>query len=551
MTKRIFHSICLVAISIFLVSIFLLMIVLFDYFSDVQKRQLRTQTALAAQGVSENGSAYFEGLDVSDCRITWIAADGTVLFDTSSDSSQMENHLKREEIQEASVSGMGESSRYSVTLMERSLYCAKLLPDGTFLRLAVSQNTLLTLILGMTQPILVIFLASVVFAFFLASRLSKRIVKPLNELNLEEPLKNEEYDELSPLLRRIDAQQRQIRRQSEELRQKQREFETVTQEMSEGIVLLNAHLTILSINPAAARLFGTDATCVGGHILSVCRNQELQELLNDAAKGNSAETHVTLGEEKYQLNAGPVIAHGEVSGIVLLLLNVTQKDKAEQLRREFSANVSHELKTPLHTISGCAELLSDGLVKPEDVARFSTQIYAEAQRMIALISDILRISELDEGNPGGKHEPVDLYELAKETLADLSEKAAKAEVTLELTGESAYVTGIPQLMQSIVHNLCDNAVKYNRRHGRVTVDVSKNPGTVCLTVTDTGIGIPKMHQERIFERFYRVDKSRSKEVGGTGLGLSIVKHAAKLHNAEIRLQSVPEEGTTISVCFPV
>ena len=345
MTKRIFRSICLVAISIFLVSIFLLMIVLFDYFSDVQKRQLRTQTALAAQGVSENGSAYFEGLDVSDCRITWIAADGTVLFDTSSDSSQMENHLKREEIQEASVSGMGESSRYSVTLMERSLYCAKLLPDGTFLRLAVSQNTLLTLILGMTQPILVIFLASVVFAFFLASRLSKRIVKPLNELNLEEPLKNEEYDELSPLLRRIDAQQRQIRRQSEELRQKQREFETVTQEMSEGIVLLNAHLTILSINPAAARLFGTDATCVGGHILSVCRNQELQELLNDAAKGNSAETHVTLGEEKYQLNAGPVIAHGEVSGIVLLLLNVTQKDKAEQLRREFSANVSHELKT--------------------------------------------------------------------------------------------------------------------------------------------------------------------------------------------------------------
>lgn len=549
MTKRIFRSICLAAIGVFFASVVLFMGVLYDYFSHIQKNQLRMQTELAAQGVDRDGLTYFEGLDIKDYRITWIDADGTVLYDSVSDTSGMENHLEREEIQQALADGTGESSRYSVTLMERSLYFAKRLTNGTVLRLSIAQNTLLTLSLGMAQPICVIFIAALLLSLLLASRLSKKIVKPLNELDLDEPLKNDGYDELTPLLRRIDAQQRQIRRQSEELRQKQREFETVTQGMSEGIVLLNSGLTVLSINPAAARLLGTD-DCAGAYILSLNRSAELRSLLQKAQDGQNAETLMELEEGRYQLNASPVMTGGTVSGIVLLLLDVTQKEMAEQLRREFSANVSHELKTPLHTISGCAELLAGGMVKPEDVPHFSSQIYTEAQRMICLVSDILRLSQLDEGTVGGKREEVDLYALAEQELAELSVPAKEVGIALRLCGEHVSVRGVPELLQSVVHNLCDNAVKYNRRDGSVTVTLKKEADAVSLSVEDTGIGIPPEHQERIFERFYRVDKSRSKEVGGTGLGLSIIKHAARLHNARIRLRSVPGSGTTITVRFP-
>lgn len=550
MTKRIFRSICLAAVGVFLASAVLFMGVLYDYFSHIQKNQLRMQTELAAQGADHDGAAYFEGLDAKDYRITWINTDGTVLYDSVSDTSEMENHLEREEIRQALAEGTGESSRYSVTLMERSLYCAKRLTNGTVLRLSIAQNTLLTLSLGMAQPICAIFIAALLLSLLLASRLSKKIVKPLNELDLDAPLKNDGYDELTPLLRRIDAQQQQIRRQSDELRQKQREFETVTQGMSEGIVLLNSGLTVLSSNPAAGRLLGTD-DCAGAYILSLNRSAELRSLLQKAQEGHNAKALMELGESRYQLNASPVITGSTVSGIVLLLLDVTEKEMAEQLRREFSANVSHELKTPLHTISGCAELLAGGVVKPEDVARFSAQIYTEAQRMISLVTDILRLSQLDEGTVTGKQEEVDLYALAEQELSELSVPAGEAGITLRLCGERAGVWGIPELLQSIVHNLCDNAVKYNRRGGSVTVTLKKEADAVSLSVEDTGIGIPPEHQERIFERFYRVDKSRSKEVGGTGLGLSIVKHAARLHNARIRLRSIPGSGTTITVRFPV
>ncbi len=550
MTKRIFRSICLVAISVFLASVLLFLGVLYDYFSGVQQSQLRMQTSLAAQGVTHEGIDYFKGLDLRDYRMTWIGTNGTVLYDSRSDSAGMENHLEREEVREALTQGMGQSTRYSKTLLERSFYCAQRLSDGTVIRLSVAQNTLLTLFLGMMQPMCVIFAVAVLLSLILASRLSKKIVQPLNELNLDEPLSNDGYDELSPLLRRLSAQQYQIKRQSDALLQKQQEFEAVTKGMTEGIVLLNRKRIILSINPAAQRLFDTDASCVGDYILSVNRSQELQELLSKAENGTYTEKVMELGGRKYQFGASPILSEGRVSGIALLLLDVTEKEQTEQMRREFTANVSHELKTPLHTISGCAELMSNGLVKQEDMGKFSAQIYAEAQRMIRLVEDIIKLSRLDEGADDRKREAVDLYALTQQTVECLLPVAQMSDVTITLEGEPAEVFGIPELLQGIVYNLCDNAIKYNRPGGTVAVSVTHEAQNVRLTVADTGIGIPAEHQKRIFERFYRVDKSHSKEIGGTGLGLSIVKHAVRLHGASIELHSEPGKGTTVTVTVP-
>lgn len=550
MTKRIFQSVCLAALGVFGASALLFLGVLYEHYTGVQRNQLRIQTELAARGAANEGISYFDGLDVTYYRITWIDAGGNVLYDSKSDSGEMENHLEREEIKQAFRERAGESSRYSVTLMERMIYCARLLPDGTVLRLSMAQNTVLTLLLGMLQPICIIFAVAVGLSLLLAYRLSKAIVKPLNQLNFDEPLNNEGYEELAPLLERLAAQQRKIRRQEEELRQKRSEFEAVTMGMEEGIILCNEKQIILAINSAAARLLHTDRSCVGKYMLSVNRSIQLQELFYKAGEGRHAEMKMDLGERSYQFQANPVLSEGLISGIVLLILDVTEKEKAEQLRREFTANVSHELKTPLQAISGYAELLANGMVKPEDTAGFSARIYGEAKRMIRLVEDIIRLSKLDEGAEDMGRETVELYGLAEEILQSLSEEAKQAEVVTELEGERAEVYGIPGLLEEMLCNLCDNAVKYNRRGGRVVVSVKQEKEGVCLTVSDTGIGIPGECQERIFERFYRVDKSRSKEIGGTGLGLSIVRHAARLHDAKIGLESVPGEGTVISVRFP-
>lgn len=550
MTKRIFRTIFAVAVSIFLASALLFMTVLYDYFSGVRQNQLRMQLDLASQGVEDEGLDYLQKLAVKDYRITWIGTDGSVLYDNVSDAGEMENHFEREEVKEALAEGYGASSRYSATLTQRYLYGAKRLPDGTVIRLSVTQSSLLILTLGMLQPIAAIFLIAVLLSAFLASGLSKKIVKPLNELNLDKPLDNDGYDELSPLLRRIDAQQKEIGRQSEELKQKQNELEVMTSAMSEGIVLLNRKGSVLNINKAAARLLGTDRTCVGKDIVSVNRSLALVELLNKAKNGERSEKITELGSGRYQMMASPVISGDTVSGIVLLILDVTDKEKAEQLRREFTANVSHELKTPLHTISGSAELLANGMVKPADVPAFSNRIYSETKRMIRLVEDIIRLSHLDEGAEDMKWETVDLYAAAEETVKLLAGEAESKGVKLELRGEAVSVPGIRQLIQEIVYNLCDNAVKYNRRDGSVSVEVKDLGDYAGVSVSDTGIGIPEEHQERIFERFYRVDKSHSKEIGGTGLGLSIVKHAAKLHHAEMELHSVVGSGTTITVKFP-
>lgn len=550
MTKRIFRTVFVVAISIFIASAVLFMTVLYDYFSGIQQNQLRMQIDLASQGVEDEGLDYLKNLNIKDYRVTWIGTDGKVLYDSISEADEMENHFEREEVKEALSEGYGASSRYSSTLTQRYLYGAKRLPDGTVIRLSVTQNSLLILTLGMLQPIMIIFVIAIILSAFLASRLSKKIVKPLNELNLDKPLDNNGYDELSPLLRRIDTQQKEISRQSEELKQRQNELEVMTSAMSEGIILLNNRGTVLSINKAAAKLFGTDCFCIGEDIVSINRSLELAQLLNRAKNGEHSERVVELGCGRYQMMASPVISNNIVSGIVLLILDVTEKEKAEQLRREFTANVSHELKTPLHTISGSAELLANGMVKPEDIPIFLKRIYSETQRMIQLVEDIIRLSHLDEGAEDMKWDMVDLYAIAEETINSLADEAESNGIKFELYGETVLINGIRQLLQEIIYNLCDNAIKYNCRGGSVSVGVKNENEFAVLTITDTGIGIPAEHQERIFERFYRVDKSHSKEIGGTGLGLSIVKHAAKLHNAEIELHSIVNKGTEITIKFP-
>lgn len=551
MTKKIFRSICLVALAVLIASVVLIMGVLYGYFTDMQHDQLRMQTELAAQGVNHEGTAYFDQLSARDYRITLIEPDGRVIYDSEADSGEMENHLEREEVQEALDSGYGESERYSSTLMEKSLYSAMVLDDGSILRMSVSQSGILTLLLGMLQPIIVVLIAAIALSLLLASRLSKRIVKPLNELDLDDPLSNEGYDELSPLLLRVYSQQKQLKKQSAELGQRQDEFAAVTASMSEGLVLLNDKGNILSINPAASRFLDTDQHSVGENILTVNRSLDLQELLSKALNGDQAEKIMDLQEGHYQVIASPVISDNTVSGIALLIFDVTDKENSEQMRREFTANVSHELRTPLHSISGYAELLKNGMVKTADIRPIASKIYDEAQRMVRLVEDIINLSHLDEGAGDMAREKIDLFEAAKAAALSLEPEAESADVSISVTGEPAVIVGIPQLIGGIVYNLCDNAIKYNHKGGSVSVIVRKNDGSAVLTVRDTGIGIPAEDQNRVFERFYRVDKSHSKEVGGTGLGLSIVKHSARIHGARISLESSVGEGTTVTVKFPV
>jgi len=550
MTKRIFQSISMAAFGVLLASLALIMGVLYSYFTNVQQEQQWQQTELAAQGVARQGLAYFDGLELEHCRITWVDADGTVIYDNQVEIDGMENHLQREEILQAFETGFGQSVRYSDTLLKELRYTAQKLPDGSVLRLSTTQNSILTLLLGVFQPVCVVILVAVALCLFVASRLSKSIVEPLNRLDLDHPLENREYEELTPLLRRIDSQQRKIRSQANELYQKRKEFQTITGKMKEGLVLLSETNRILTLNDTAMDMLSTNLDCVGKDIAVVNRSGEMTDLLLEARAGKSAEVMLQSNGRLYRMEASPVLSKGVLSGVALLIMDVTEKEQADRLRREFTANVSHELKTPLHTISGCAELLSSGLVQPGDEERFSRQIYTEAQRMIRLVEDIIGLSRLDENVADMKREQVDLLETARTVVNNLTPAAQKNQVTLTAAGEHAVVNAVPQMVELIIANLCSNAIKYNHSGGFAKVTVTPLEDGAELTVADNGIGIPKEHQSRIFERFYRVDKSRSKEVGGTGLGLSIVKHAALVHNARIEVKSQPGEGTVISLVFP-
>ncbi len=549
MTKKIFRSTLLVAVCALLASLVLIMGCLYDYFAGLQSQALRDELTLAASGVSQGGETYLDTIDSNRYRLTWIAPDGTVLYDTQADASTMENHAAREEVRQALATGEGESSRYSQTLLEKTIYVAKRLDDGSVLRICVSRQTLAVLLLGMLQPVLVILLAAVIFSALLAKRLSRRIVEPLNAIDLDHPLEAKAYDEIAPLLSRINRQHEQIDDQLRDLQRKTDEFTHITQSMPEGLVLLDNKNVILSINPSASKLFSAQAGCVGQNFLTLDRSTDVSQAIDRARETGHSETRVELSGRIYQFDISRIESAGEKIGAVLLCFDITERETAEQVRREFTANVSHELKTPLQGIIGSAELIENGMVKPEDMPRFIGHIRTEAQRLVALIADIIRLSQLDEGVEMPK-ENVELMSLAGEVAEDLRAAADKASVTITTDGQSSIVFGVRRLLYEMLYNLCDNAIKYNRPGGSVRIHVENREQEAAISVLDTGIGIAPEHQSRIFERFYRVDKSHSKASGGTGLGLSIVKHAAMYHGGKVALESEPGRGTEIRVTLP-
>lgn len=548
MTKKIFRSIIVVAMIVLLAGLFIASTFFYDYFNKSQVSQLKEELSLVSTNVDKIGIEYFDNFNSPVFRFTLVDADGEVLYDSQATEEDMENHLEREEIAEALESGHGSSARYSSTLTERTFYEATRLESGNILRVSVSQVTVGALILGMLPAICAIVLISIVVALLLSHKMAKSIVKPLNELDLENPAENETYEELAPILTKLNKQHKQITRQMQELRQKSDEFEQITDSMNEGLVLLDKKGMILSINAAAKELFGTGEMAIGRDFLTLDRNTEMSRAIEKALDGKKAELREERNGSEYQFIINHTESDGKMIGVVILCFDITETAFAERTRKEFTANVSHELKTPLQSIIGSAELLENGLVKPEDTKRFIGNIKNEAIRLVSLINDIIRLSQLDEDSETVT-ESVDLYDIANEVIEALTVSASKKQVELRLNGESCVMNGIRRYLYEIVYNLCDNAIRYNKDGGKVTIDLKNTDGNVVLSVSDTGIGIPAEHHGRIFERFYRVDKSHSKETGGTGLGLSIVKHAVAYHGGTIRLESKPQEGTTIIVEF--
>ena len=549
MTKKIFQSILLVAGCVLLASLLIIMGFLYDYFGGVEENQLRDELSLAAAAVEDGGTDYLSRLTADRCRLTWIAADGSVLYDTKTNAESLENHASRAEVSQALATGTGESTRYSSTLMEKTMYYAQRLDDGTVLRISISRATVGMIAVGMIQPLLIVLIVALILSGLLARRLSRRIVDPLNSLDLEHPLDNDAYEELSPLLKRIHRQHVEIQMQLRELREKTDEFTQITGSMREGLVLLDEHGSILSISAAAQALFGADAQCVGRDFLTIERSHEISAAIQAAAADGHSEVRAERAGRVYQFDISRITSDGKFLGTVILAFDITEQEFAERNRREFTANVSHELKTPLQGIIGSAELIENGMVKPEYLPRFVGHIHAEAARLVTLIDDIIRLSQLDEGD-AMPTEPVDLLAVSQEAAENLHDAAAARNVTVSVTGQPAVLPGVRRLIYEIVYNLCDNAIKYNRDGGRVDVTVAADAGGSSITVADTGIGIAPEHQARVFERFYRVDKSHSKASGGTGLGLSIVKHAVQYHHGRIELESTPGTGTTIRVVFP-
>ena len=549
MNKRIFRSILLVAGVVLLASFLIILDCLYGYFENLQEGQLRDELSLAVSAVEEEGESYLSRLKPESYRLTWVGEDGGVFYDTQADAGQMENHKDRTEIQDALKLGQGQSSRYSSTLMEKTLYFARRLKDGSVLRISVSRATAWRLVLGMLQPVLMVLAAALLLSGLLAGRLSKKIVEPLNHLDLEHPLDNECYEEISPLLNRINRQHEEIQQQLRAMRQRTDEFNQIIGNMQEGLVLLDEKENVLSINAAAIKIFGVKESCVGQSFLTVDRNHEISLAIQQALSDGHAEIRCHRGGRVYQFDLSRIDSDGRVVGAVLLAFDITEQEYAERNRREFTANVSHELKTPLQGILGSAELIEKGMVQPEDVPHFIGQIRTEATRMVTMIGDIIRLSQLDEGDEMPR-EKVELFALAEEVTDSLKDEAAKKTVTLVVEGQAASIEGVRRLLYEIFYNLCDNAIKYNVPGGSVHFFVDSNEKSAVVKVADTGIGIPAEDQSRVFERFYRVDKSHSKASGGTGLGLSIVKHAVQYHHGSIELKSEPGKGTEITCVFP-
>ena len=550
MTKKIFKSILIVAGTVLLASIVIIMGCLYEYFSNIQKDKLADELDIAASAVELYGTDYLKNIDSERYRITWIQADGKVIYDTQAGADSMENHANRQEVKQALAEGEGSSSRYSDTLMEKTSYYARLLDDGSVLRVSTTYATAGLLVLGMLQPILVVLIAALVLSGILARRISKRIVEPMNSIDLDRPLENDTYEELSPLLNRINQQHKEIEMQMRYLKQKTDEFTQITESMKEGLILLDNKGNVLSINEAAQNILETDSDCIGQSFLSIERSRNINNAIQSAFEEGHSEIYAQYGSREYQVDISRIESGGETVGAVLLAFDITEQQNAQRNRREFTANVSHELKTPLQGIIGSAELIENGMVKPEDMPRFIGHIRKEASRLVTLIEDIIRLSQLDEGRQMPS-EQVDLFELAEEVRSVLEGACEAKNINMKLMGEHVSIDGVKRLLYEIIYNLCDNAVKYNNEGGIADIDISSDEKNAYITVRDSGIGIPQDQQERVFERFYRVDKSHSKESGGTGLGLSIVKHAVSYHNGTVSMKSEPGNGTEIRVSIPL
>ncbi len=545
MKKKIFRNNLLIGILILLLCVVLFVPFLFRHDETQAFDRLKGEARYLACGVDLSGETYLNGLDTQD-RITWIDADGTVLYDNEADAYKMPDHSGREEVADAFAQGEGQSIRWSETLLEYELYYALRLADGTVMRLSCTRDSVLSLLLTLAGPMLGILLAAAGLCALLSYRLAGRIVTPINQINLQHPTIDETYAELRPLVTRLQEQNLTIRDQMEELKKRQREFSALTENMCEGFLLVDDQMQILSGNATA--YFVLDHDPADGSLKQEAGFPPVISAVEEALTGIRTETIREKDGRSWQIIANPVLIHGRTLGAVVLLLDVTEREQRESLRQEFSANISHELKTPLTSISGFAELICEGLVPPEKVQEFAGDIYQEARRLIDLVDDSIRLSRLDEGVML-ERETVDLYALCEEVVARTAPTAERQSVSVSLEGEPVFVEGVRQILQDMITNLCDNAVKYNRPSGSVTVRVGEKDNRPYISVSDTGIGIPYAEQDRVFERFYRVDKSHSKEVGGTGLGLSIVRHAAEYHNADLSLESVPGKGTRITVTF--
>ena len=539
MTGKIIRSLFSLAMLVLVIGAALFSGILYGYYEKQSFASLAQEAEQLQQTMEYVSPEQMRSTD----RITLISPDGTVLYDSVARADAMENHLSREEVAQTLREGTGKSSHYSSTVLKKNLYYALRLEDGNVLRLSREQSSLGAMLLNMAWPIAATVAGLLLLAAGLSVRLARQITQPINAISPDDP--QDVYPELQPLTQRLRQQRETIRNQMDELSRRMREFSAMTENMSEGFLLIDLRGHVLTENHSASMLLPTDADNI-----AKCSQRELCQAAQQALTGQRCERLLQQGERTLSVIASPVLESGQVTGAVVLTLDVTEREQREKLRREFSANVSHELKTPLTSISGFAELMSQGLVPPDKVREFSLDIQKECTRLTNLVEDIIDLSRLEEGGGDMTWEDIDLYTLCDDVLQSLEPVAKRQAVTLRLAGESLQVRGVYQVLREMIYNLCDNAIKYNRSGGSVTVTVARSAGRASVAVADTGIGIPYEDQSRVFERFYRVDKSHSRAIGGTGLGLSIVKHAAALHGAEIKLQSQPEDGTVITVLFP-
>ena len=548
MHNKIFRSSMLVTLLVLLSSIVLIMGILYDYFESQLINELKREAAYISIAIENEGIEYLDSIENENERITLIAPDGTVIADTVADTDVLENHIDREEVKEAIQNGSGTSSRYSDTLTEKIVYYALEMKDGNILRISARHYTVFTILFGLLQPIMIVVFISILLSLWLCHRVSVKIVEPINTLDLEHPENNETYEELTPFLKKIANQRKIIDKQLKDAMQMQEEFKLITENMSEGFLVIDREMRILTHNTAAMKLLNMSAA-ESENVLSVNRSKAFRKMLERVLSGVRNESETESDGKYYRFIANPVLDENHIIGAVIVILDVTESVNSENLRREFTSNVSHELKTPLTSISGFAEIMKNGDTPNEMVIDFSNSIYDEAQRLISLVSDIMKISELDEKTVVYEKETVDLYSLSLEVAERLRAEADKKNIKINVIGDTAEVIGVRKILDEMIYNLCDNAIKYNKENGIVDIIVSLADSKVKLIVRDTGIGIPTAQQSRVFERFYRVDKARSKSIGGTGLGLAIVKHGAIYHNAEIELESKENAGTLVSVIF--